>query len=111
MLSGLAIDDNDALSQRDQGLEFLEVTSQAAIERIASNDQGGRQSDQYRITNNSQSVVDTHLLIIVRERQPQLAVLREFRVCQSSFELPAFRAIDRPEEEQLVPLQTTRQSG
>src|SRR5262249_46470013 len=47
-------------------LEFLDVTPQAAIERIASNSHGGQHSDQYRITNISQSVVDTHLLIIVR---------------------------------------------
>jgi Di-haem cytochrome c peroxidase len=66
MPSGLAIDENDPLARRDEGLEFLDVTSQLAIERIASNSQGGRQTDQYRITNNSQSVVDTHLLIIVR---------------------------------------------
>ena len=66
MPSGLAIDENDPLARRDEGLEFLDVTSQLAIERIASNSQGGRQTDQYRITNNSRSVVDTHLLIIVR---------------------------------------------
>jgi hypothetical protein len=51
MLSGLAIDDNDPLARRDQGLEFLDVTSQAAIDRIGSNGQGVRQSDEYRITN------------------------------------------------------------
>jgi hypothetical protein len=66
MPSGLAIDDNDPLARRDEGLEFLDVTSQVAIERIASNSQGQLQTDQYRITNNSQSVVDTHLLVIVR---------------------------------------------
>jgi len=66
MLSGLAIDSNDPLSRRDQGLEFLDVTSQAFIERIASNSNGRRQTDQYRITNTSQSVIDTHLLVIVR---------------------------------------------
>jgi cytochrome c peroxidase len=66
MLSGRAIDNNDPLSRRDQGLEFLDVTSQATIERISSNSLGGRQTDEYRITNNSQSVVDTHLLIIVK---------------------------------------------
>jgi Di-haem cytochrome c peroxidase len=66
MPSGLAIDENDPLARRDEGLEFLDVTSQLVIERIASNSQGGRQTDQYRITNNRQSVVDTHLLIIVR---------------------------------------------
>jgi hypothetical protein len=66
MLSGLAIDDNDPLARRDEGLEFLDVTSQARVEKIDSDRDGGRQTDQYRITNSSQSVVDTHLLIIVR---------------------------------------------
>jgi Di-haem cytochrome c peroxidase len=66
VISGLATDNNDPLSRRDQGLEFLDVTSQAAIERIASKRQGGRQTDGYRITNHSPSVVDTHLLIVVR---------------------------------------------
>jgi cytochrome c peroxidase len=66
MLSGLAIDDNDPLSRRDQGLEFLDVTSQATVERIASNSNGERQTDQYKITNKSDSVIDTHLLVIVR---------------------------------------------
>jgi hypothetical protein len=66
MLSGLAIDDNDPLARRDEGLEFLDVTSQARVEKIGSNRQGEQQTDQYRITNSGQSVVDTHLLIIVR---------------------------------------------
>jgi hypothetical protein len=66
MPSGLAIDSNDPLTRRDEGLEFLDVASQATVERIASNSQGGRQTDQYSITNTSQSVIDTHLLIIVR---------------------------------------------
>jgi cytochrome c peroxidase len=66
MLSGLAIDDNDPLARRDEGLEFLDVTPQADIERIASHSHGRRQTDEYRITNSSQSVVDTHLLIVVR---------------------------------------------
>jgi hypothetical protein len=66
LLSGLAIDNNDALARRDQGLEFLDVTSQTAIEKIGSNSQGSRQTDHYRITNKSSSVIDTHLLIIVR---------------------------------------------
>src|SRR5262249_24126832 len=66
MLSGLAIDSNDPLSRRDQGLEFLDVTSQATVEKIASNSRGGRQTDRYRITNRSDSAIDTHLLVIVR---------------------------------------------
>jgi hypothetical protein len=66
MLSGLAIDSNDPLTRRDEGLEFLDVTSQANVQKIGSSSQGGRQTDQYRIANQGQSVVDTHLLIIVR---------------------------------------------
>jgi Di-haem cytochrome c peroxidase len=66
MLSGLAIDDNDPLARRDEGLEFLDVTSQAHIERIGSNGQDGRQRDMYRISNTGSSVIDTHLLIVVR---------------------------------------------
>jgi cytochrome c peroxidase len=66
MLSGLAIDSNDPLTRRDEGLEFLDVTSQASVEKIGSDSHGGRQTDEYRITNRGQSVVDTHLLIIVR---------------------------------------------
>jgi hypothetical protein len=66
VISGLAIDNNDPLSRRDEGLEFLDVTSRAAIERIGSDRQGARQTDEYRIRNSSPSVVDTHLLIVVR---------------------------------------------
>ncbi|MBK7237548.1 MAG: hypothetical protein IPI02_18685 [Sterolibacteriaceae bacterium] len=83
VLSGLAIDNNDALSRRDQGLEFLDVTSQLRAvpsdwrerrhehdygEMSSSNsDSGGRrQKDEYQITNDSSSIVDTHLLIVVK---------------------------------------------
>jgi cytochrome c peroxidase len=58
MLSGLAIDNNDPLSRRDQGLEFLDVTAQATISRL-----GG--DGVYRITNRGASVIDTHLLVVV----------------------------------------------
>ncbi len=78
--SGLPQDNDDALSRRDAGLEFLDVTGQVKIARIAGSDReddgdddvestrnrGGRREDIYRITNNSSSVVDTHLLIVVR---------------------------------------------
>lgn len=66
MPSGLPIDNADPLTRRDEGLEFLDVTSQLAVERVGRTFQGGRQIDQVRITNRSQSVVDTHLLVIVR---------------------------------------------
>jgi cytochrome c peroxidase len=62
--SGLPQSNNDALSRRDAGLEFLDVTAQAHISLIESDSHGGRQTDVYRITNNSTSVVDTHLLLV-----------------------------------------------
>ena len=60
MLSGLAIDDNDPLARRDQGLEFLDVTAQASVELGSS----AGDTDVWVITNTSKSVIDTHLLVI-----------------------------------------------
>jgi cytochrome c peroxidase len=66
-MSGLPQDNNDALSRRDMGLEFLDVTAQAHASLIDSDRKGGgRQKDVYRITNNSTAIVDTHLLVIAR---------------------------------------------
>jgi hypothetical protein len=64
--SGLATDSNDPLTRRDEGLEFLDVTSETSIERVSSNSQGSFQTDNYTITNTSTSVVDTNLLIVVQ---------------------------------------------
>ena len=65
MPSGLPIDNNDALSRRDMGLEFLDVTAQAHVALIKSDKKGGGwQTDTYRITNNSTSIIDTHLLVV-----------------------------------------------
>src|SRR5262249_49421702 len=69
--SGRPQDNDDALSRRDMGLEFLNVTGQL---RVALNDSalyGRRQRDAYELTNSSASVVDTHLLIIVEGLSPQ----------------------------------------
>ncbi len=68
MPSGLPRVNNDPLSRRDMGLEFLDVTAQVDIRLIDSDtDRGGReQEDEYRITNNSSSVVDTHLLVVAK---------------------------------------------
>src|SRR6266850_2245538 len=66
MPSGRPISNNDPLSRRDAGLEFLDVTSQARTELTGSASTGRRQQDIYRITNtDSSTVIDTHLLIIV----------------------------------------------
>jgi hypothetical protein len=59
---------DDPLSRRDMGLEFLDVTPQMGV-RLTDSDQensGRRQEDEYRFTNDGSSVVDTHLLIVVR---------------------------------------------
>mgnify|MGYP003390062113 FL=1 len=72
--SGMPQDNDDALSRRDMGLEFLNVTAQVHASRIESRRHGGSQVDVYRLTNNSTSIVDTHLLVIARglPRQVQL---------------------------------------
>jgi cytochrome c peroxidase len=66
LLSGRAIDDDDPLSRRDQGLEFLDVTSQLRAQRIDGGRSRHAADDVFRLTNTSDTVVDTHLLVIVR---------------------------------------------
>ncbi len=60
MPSGSAIDDNDPLARRDEGLEFLDVTSQATTAHSTSGN-----VDTWVITNSSASVIDTHLLVVL----------------------------------------------
>ncbi len=73
MPSGLPRSNNDPLSRRDQGLEFLDVTRQVTINLIDSaRFEGGRQEDVYRITNNSQAPVDTHLLMVATGLSDQI---------------------------------------
>jgi cytochrome c peroxidase len=59
--SGLPANNNDALSRRDMGLEFLDVTKQVSVDVSSAND-----TDTLNLTNSSPSVVDTHLLIVVQ---------------------------------------------
>jgi cytochrome c peroxidase len=66
MLSGRAVDDDDPLSRRDQGLEFLDVTRQVRADRIGSGPFPQATEEVYQFTNTSDTVVDTHLLIILR---------------------------------------------
>jgi hypothetical protein len=61
LLSGLAMDDNDPLARRDQGLAFLDVTSQVSMAVSTSGN-----VDTWVITNNSAAVIDTHLLAVVK---------------------------------------------
>jgi hypothetical protein len=66
MPSGLPVSVNDPLSRRDAGLEFLNVTSRLTTTRTVGRDAQGREVDVYKITNNSSSIVDTNLLVIVQ---------------------------------------------
>jgi hypothetical protein len=66
LLSGRAIDNDDPLSRRDQGLEFLDVTDRVRVERNESHGSRLRAHTSYRLTNISDHVIDTHLLIVVR---------------------------------------------
>ena len=60
LLSGLAIDDNDPLARRDQGLEFLDVTMQADMTVTTAGT-----TDTWVIKNKGTSVIDTHLLVVL----------------------------------------------
>jgi hypothetical protein len=64
--SGMPQDNDDPLSRRDAGLEFLDVTAQAHVAAINTVSHGARKEVTYRITNNSTSVIDTHLLLVAR---------------------------------------------
>jgi len=67
MPSGLPQDNNDPLSRRDMGLEFLNVTSQLSMQLVDSDEKHGdrRQEDTWRITNTGSTPVDTHLLLVL----------------------------------------------
>lgn len=68
-LSGLPQDNNDPLSRRDMGLEFLDVTGQISTTLLDTGSKGirhHRHRDLHKLTNTGSSVVDTHLLVIVQ---------------------------------------------
>lgn len=64
MLSGKAIDDYDPLSRRDEGLEFLDVTSQVTVSQTRSSTDDEVQKDTFTITNTGASIIDTRLIVI-----------------------------------------------
>src|SRR5438067_84603 len=75
--SGLPQDNDDALSRRDAGLEFLDVTAKLRVERTDSRTHDGheRREDVYRLTNISPDIVDTHLLVVVQGLADRLEVV------------------------------------
>ena len=74
--SGRPQDNDDALSRRDAGLEFLDVTSKLSVARVESraSEGGKRREDVLRIANVSADIVDTHLLLVVQGLADRLEV-------------------------------------
>jgi cytochrome c peroxidase len=60
MPSTLAIDDNDDLARRDEGLQFLDVTSN--LKAISSTNGN---VDTWILTNKGATAIDTHLLVLI----------------------------------------------
>jgi cytochrome c peroxidase len=75
-LSGKAQDNDDPLSRRDMGLEFLDVTPQVQVtlSRSSRRGKGDHHIEVYKITNTSSQIVDTHLLVIVQGLSTRLRV-------------------------------------
>ncbi|KPF62326.1 hypothetical protein IP88_15090 [alpha proteobacterium AAP81b] len=73
-ISGLAQDNNDPLSRRDQGLEFLDVTSRVSATLVGRQRFKGSQLDVYRIANNSSALIDTNLLVIAKGLSPRITL-------------------------------------
>jgi mono/diheme cytochrome c family protein len=67
MLSGRAIDNDDPLSRRDLGLEFLDVTAKVNRELVERAPSASKTEHVWRLTNTSGELVDTHLLLIVSD--------------------------------------------
>lgn len=76
MPSGLPPTNNDPLSRRDMGLETLDVTPQLDMTLLDTSSIGTSnvQKDEVEITNNSESMVDTHLLIVVKDLAPEVTL-------------------------------------
>lgn len=74
MLSGRAIDNDDPLSRRDAGLEFLDVTARVSRQVVATDRDRSTARQVVRLTNTSAEVVDTHLLVILTGLPPGVRV-------------------------------------
>jgi hypothetical protein len=62
MPSTLAVDDNDDLARRDEGLQFLDVTSNLKATPSTSTNSS---VDTWLLTNIGSTAIDTHLLVLI----------------------------------------------
>lgn len=83
MLSGLATDNDDPLSRRDLGLEFLDVTEKVQRVLVERSGPPFRSEHVWQLTNTSGDIVDTHLLVIVRDLPPGVRLLNASGTTQS----------------------------
>ncbi len=67
VISGMAQNNNDPLTRRDVGMEFLPVDTKTEMERTARTREGIKQQDKYTITNTSDYVIDTDLILVIKD--------------------------------------------
>jgi cytochrome c peroxidase len=75
MASGLAASNDDGLTRRDRGLEFLDVTSRVMVSRRSVSGGGPVQIHRLVLTNISSELVDTHLIMAFVSLTPGVEVM------------------------------------
>lgn len=65
VISGMAQNNNDPLTRRDAGMEFLDVTNKAETALNQRVRDSGEQRDELTLKNISDYFIDTHLLVII----------------------------------------------
>lgn len=77
MASGLCSSSNDALTRRDRGLEFMDVTPMLQVNRrsVVRDDSNQTQTHNLTLTNISSDTVDTHLLVCFMTMTPGVDVM------------------------------------
>jgi len=75
--SGRPVGSNDALTRRDYGLEFLNVTQKitAGTPAVTSANGGAEQQDVIALVNKSTDIVDTHLIVVVKDLPTGVSLL------------------------------------
>ncbi len=87
VISGRAMDDNDPLTRRDEGFEFLDVTTRVQVDQVGFYSGSDADTVVVKLTNtakpqvtlpgviDSASVIDTNLLVVVRQLDPSIRLV------------------------------------
>ena len=78
VISGMAENNNDPLTRRDRGMEFLDVSDNTAVSLLHRTSGDVTQTDTIRIANTSEQVIDTHLLVIVENLPDDVVLENEY---------------------------------